>query len=147
MAPIPLPWAGPFFDLKDCRGGFLNVNDSMIHDPMTSMWAGTHTRVPESACEAALWEEQVWEGQGRGWLFSQLKRGSYHFLPRQGSTSPGPAFLCGFSCPESVMDLGEWGASVWERSPQTDSVEWGWRMGVEDEGGGWEWKVENPTKD
>lgn len=78
----------------------------------------------------------MWEGQGRGWLFSQLKRGSYHFLPRQGSTSPGPAFLCGFCCPESVMDLGEWGASVWERTVPRPTLwngggGWGWRMGVE----------------
>lgn len=107
MAPVPLPWAGPLV----CTGGFLNVNDPMIHDPMAGEWAVTlcHLLIPliplwsheapesRPLVELDWTEEQRWEGQGRGWFLSQLKRGLYDFLPRQ---RPGTIFLCGFSCRE-----------------------------------------------
>lgn len=72
--------------LRGTTRGFLNANDSVIQDRMTTEcgYHAFYTLVVPEDFEGGAGVGQRWEGQGRGWPLSQLKRGSYHFLPRQG---------------------------------------------------------------
>lgn len=70
---------------------------SPYHAPGPADVAGTLGEAPEGGAG--------WEGQGRRWLVSQLKRGSYHFLPDRGA-QPQHSLPVWFQLPRECHGLG-----------------------------------------